>query len=199
MISLIIMAGGETTDTGHSEVLWLTQYLQCPLSAAQQQHQHWKQITFQRRAPKWIWKQFLPKLAIDHHCTSSTQGMRVESWARTRPARRGWNFKQANCLPNIGQYNSQFFSLYLPTIRRSVSPIPRWSPPNCRDQFCRSPLTHSASIRRKKGRKKLPHFGFDSWGFWAWRGLWTQACQLLTLVHKQYWNKHKHKQQGSKT
>lgn len=137
----------------------------------QQQHQHWKLITFQRRAPKWIWKQFLPKLAIDHHCTSSTQGMRVESWARTRPARRGWNFKQANCLPNIGQYNSQFFSLYLPTIRRSVSPIPRWSPPNCRDQFCRSPLTHSASIRRKKGRKKLPHFGLDSWGFGAWLGL----------------------------
>ena len=79
----------------------------------QHQHQHWKLITFQRRAPKWIWKQFLPKLAIDHHCTSSTQGMRVESWAGTRPGRRGWNLEQANCLPNIGQYNSQFFSLYL--------------------------------------------------------------------------------------
>ena len=84
---------------------------------SQHQHRQWKLITFQRRAPKWILKHFLSKLAIDHHCTSGTQGMKVESWAGTRPGKRGWNLKQANCLPNIGQYNC-----FLCISRPSASP-----------------------------------------------------------------------------
>ena len=67
----------------------------------------------------------------------------VESWAGSiRRGRRGWNLKQANCLPNIGQYNS-FLSVF------SVSPIPRWTRPNCRDQtqFRRSALSDSCIIQ----------------------------------------------------